>query len=64
MERHKPELVIGSVPFTLFERLQELNTYMYNDSRQWMLKFQEKMAEAKRYLKFCADIYQYQRENG
>ena len=57
-------LVIGSPPCTLFSRLQELNKHMYKDSREWMAKFQERMQQAKRYVKFCVDIYNYQRSQG
>ena len=41
IKRDKPLLVIGSPPCTLFSRLQELNKFMYKDSKEWMAKFQE-----------------------
>ena len=64
IKRDKPLLVIGSPPCTLFSRLQELNKFMYKDSAVWMAKFQERMQQAKRYVKVCVDIYLYQREQG
>ena len=48
IEKEKPPRVIGSPPCTLFSRLQELNKHMYKDSRGWMMKFQERMRQAKR----------------
>ena len=62
--RDEPSLVIGSPPCTLCSRLQELNKYMYRDDRLWLLKVQERMSQAKRYVEFCAKIYNYQVENG
>jgi hypothetical protein len=50
IERDKPSIVIGSPPCTLFSKLQELNKFMYKDNRMWMLKFQERMEQAKRYV--------------
>ena len=37
---------------------------MYKDSREWMAKFQDRMQQAKRYVKFCVDIYNHQRSQG
>ena len=37
---------------------------MYKDDRMWMLKFNERMDQAKRYVEFCAKIYQHQIDNG
>ena len=48
----------------LFSRLRELNKHMYKDSREWMAKFQDRMQQAKRYGKFCVDIYNHQRSQG
>ena len=64
IERDKPSLVIGSPPFTLFSKLQELNKFMYKDDRMWMLKFNERMDQAKRYVEFCAKVYQHQIDSG
>ena len=36
---------------------------MYKDNRMWMLKFQERMEQVKRYVEFCAKVYQYQIDN-
>ena len=63
IERDKPTMVIGSPPCTLLSKLQELNKFMYTDKRMWMLKFQERMEQAKRYVEFCAKVYQYQIDN-
>ena len=64
IKRDKPSLVIGSPPCTLFSKLQELNKFMYKDDRTWLLKFQERMDQAKRYVEFCARVYQHQIDNG
>ena len=64
IEKEQPTLVIGSPPCTLFSRLQELNKFMYRDSEVWMAKFQDRMQQAKRYVKFCTTIYEYQRSKG
>ena len=37
---------------------------MYKDDRMWMLKFQERMEQAKRYVEFCAKVYKFQIDNG
>ena len=37
---------------------------MYRDDKMWLLNFQERMEQAKRYVKFCTEIYQHQIENG
>ena len=63
IERNKPTMVIGSPPCALFSKLQELNKFMYKDNRMWMLKFQARMEQAKRYVEFCAKVYQYQIDN-
>ena len=60
----KPKLVIGSPPCTFFSRLQEFNKHMYKDNAAWMAKFEANMEQAKRYVRFCIKIYNYQRENG
>ena len=57
IKRDKPLLVIGSAPCTLFYRLQELNKHMYRDSATWHAKFHERMQQARRYVKFCVDVY-------
>ena len=36
IEKEQPTLIIGSPPCTLFSRLQELNKFMYRDSKVWM----------------------------
>ncbi len=64
LERDKPTLVIGSPHCTLFSRLQELNKFMYKDDKLWMLKIQERMEQAKRYVEFCAKVYKFQIDNG
>ena len=35
---------------------------MYRDSENWMKEFGVRMQKAKRYIKFCVSIYNYQRE--
>lgn len=45
-------------------RLQELSKHMYKEDHRWMLQFREKMEQAKRYVKFCTEVYKYQRKNG
>ena len=62
--RDEPTLVIGSPPCTMFSRLQELNKHMYRDSKVWMEKFQLGMEQAKRYVRFCTQIYEHQRKHG
>ena len=57
-------LVIGSPSCTLFSRLQEFNKHMYSNSQTWMAKFHERMQQAKRHVKFCTDVYEYQRRKG
>ena len=37
---------------------------MYRNDELWMLKFEELLDQAKRYVEFCAKIYEYQRKNG
>ena len=37
---------------------------MFRDSTGRMEHFQERMQQAKRYMKFCASIYEYQRSKG
>ena len=37
---------------------------MYKDDKLWMLKFQERMEEAKRYVEFCATVYKFQIDSG
>ena len=37
---------------------------MYKVNRIWMLKFQERMEQAKRHVEFCAKVYQFQINNG
>ena len=64
IERDTPTLVIGSPPCTSFSRLQELNKFVYKDDQLWMLKFQEQMEQAKRYVEFCAKVYKFQIDNG
>jgi hypothetical protein len=48
----------------MFSRLQELNKYMYRNDQQWMAKYEELLQQAKRYVRFCASVYEYQRANG
>ena len=64
IKRDKPLLVIGSPPCTFFSRLQELNKHMYRNNAEWMAKFDEGMEQAKRYVRFCVQIYNHQREQG
>ena len=56
IEKSAPLLVIGSPPCTLFSQLQEINKHMYRDNKLWMEKFQQKLQQAKRYIKFCTAI--------
>ena len=48
----------------IFSRLQELNKYMYQHNENWMAKFEEGVAQAKRYVLFCIEIYNHQRACG
>ena len=64
IEKEQPTLVIGSPPCTLFSRLQELNKFIYRDSEVWMMKFQDRMRQAKMYVKFCTSICLYPRSKG
>ena len=57
-------MVIRSPLCTLLSKLQELNKFMYGDNQMWMLKFNEKMEQAKRFVEFCAKIYNFQNDNG
>ena len=62
--RGEPLLVIGSPPCTMFSRFQELNKHMYRDNDVWMEKFQLGMEQAKRYVRFCTQVYEHQRKHG
>ena len=62
--KDEPKLVIGSPPYTMFSRLQELNKFMYKNDREWMQRFEELLGQTKRYVKFCASIYEHQRAHG
>lgn len=64
IKQDKPMLVTGSPPCTLFSRPQDLNKSVYQSSQEWMANFQERMQQAKRYVNFCTDIYNYQTEQG
>ena len=57
----EPLLIIGSPPCTLFSRLQELNKHMYRNNEAWLEKFQIAMEQAKRYVRFCVQVYEHQR---
>ena len=37
---------------------------MYRSDRVWMAKRDELLCQAKRYVTFCAKIYEHQRKNG
>ena len=54
-------LVIGPPPCTMFSRLQELNKFVYKNNGEWMQRFEELLGQAKRYVRFCAAIYEHQR---
>ena len=41
-----------------------MNKFVYKDDRLWMLKFQERVEQAKRYVEFCAKVYKFQIHNG
>ena len=62
--KDEPMLVIGSPPCTMFSQLQELNKYMYRNDQLWMQKFQLGVERAKRHIRFCAGVYEYQRQQG
>ena len=62
--RDEPLLVIGSIHCTMFSRLQDLNKHMYRNSETWMQKFQFGMEQVRRYVRFCAQIYERQRKHG
>ena len=50
--------------YIIFSILQQINQFMDKDSQMWMLKFQERMEQAKRYVEFCAKVYKFQIDNG
>ena len=62
--KDEPMLVIGSPPCTMFSQLQELNKYMYRNDQLWMQKFQLGVERAKRHIRFCAGVYEHQRQQG
>ena len=62
--RDEPKLVIGSPPCTMFSRLQKLNKFMYGEDLGWMAKFDVNLEQAKRYVDFCTQVYEYQRKMG
>ena len=37
---------------------------MYKNDREWMQGFEELLGQAKRYVRFCAAIYEHQRAHG
>ena len=37
---------------------------MYKNDRDWMQRFEELLGQAKRYVKFCASIFEHQRAHG
>ena len=45
-------------------KLQELNKFMYTDDWMRMLKFNQRLDQAKRYVECCAKVYQHQIDNG
>ena len=61
--RDEPTLVIGSPPCTMFFRLQEFSKYMYRDDKIWMENSQLGMEQAKRYARFCTQVYEHQRKH-
>lgn len=61
IEHDKPTMVIGSPPCTWLSKL--LSKFMYKDNRMWVVKSQERMEQAKRYVEFCGKVYQYQIDN-
>jgi hypothetical protein len=48
----------------MFSRLQELNKFMHRNSDVWLQKFQLGMEQAKRYVRFCTQVYEHQRKHG
>ena len=48
----------------MFSRLQEMDKFMYRNSAVWMERFQLGMEQAKRYVRFCTQVYEHQRKNG
>ena len=58
IERDKPTVAIGSPPCTLFSKLQGFNKFVYKDHQMWMLKFQERMEQSKRYVELSTKVYQ------
>ena len=56
--------VIVSPPCTVFSRLQQLNKFMYNKDREWMGRIEDLLGQAKKYVRFCAAIYEHQRAHG
>ena len=60
----EPMFVIGSPPCTFVSRLQELNKYMYRNDKLWMSGFAKNIQQAKRRVRFCANIYEHQRQAG
>ena len=41
----------------MFPRLQELNKFVYKNDLEWMQRFEELLGQPKRYVRFCASIY-------
>ena len=39
-------------------RFQELNKLMYKNDMEWMQRFEKLLGQAKRYVRFCASIYE------
>ena len=37
---------------------------MYKDNAAWMARFEENVEQAKRYVRFCIDVYNHQRKHG
>ena len=64
VENDNPMLVIGPPPYSTLSHLHELNIFMYNNDREWMQSFGELLEQAKRYVRFCAAVYEHQRANG
>ena len=64
LERDRPLLVIGSPPCTYFSMLQELNKHLHKGDPAWLQRFDNNLQKAKRHVRFCCEMYEYQIANG
>ena len=62
IQKHRPFLVVGSPPCTLFSVLQALN--LHKNGAEWRQEFEKKKRRAVRHVEFCAAIYRLQSAAG